>query len=117
MIRRHPLVALAVVSVLALSACSQNDAKESDVVDAMLDAGLSQDQADCVGQAFQEEFGSDQDKFNEIASAAEEADFPEGTSEPINQILDDCVNGDGSSDTSDSSDTTGTDETTTTTAG
>ena len=37
--RRHPLVALAVVSVLALSACSQNDAKESDVVDAMLDAG------------------------------------------------------------------------------
>jgi hypothetical protein len=120
MIRRRPLVALAAITVLALSACSQNDAKESDVVDAMRDAGLNQQQAECVGQGFQEEFGDDQDQFNKVAAAAKTEDFPEGTEEPIRQILDRCVNGDGSSDssdTTDTSDTTSADETTTTTAG
>jgi len=117
MIRRHPLLALAATAVLLLSACSQNDAKESDVVDAMTDAGLTQKQAECVGQGFQEEFGDDQETFNEVASAAETEDFPEGTEEPIREILDRCVNGEGSSDSSDTSDTSGSDETTTTTAG
>jgi hypothetical protein len=120
MIRRRPLIALAAIAVLALSACSSNDAKESDVVDAMRDAGLTQQQAECVGEGFQEEFGDDQDLFNDVAAAAGEDDFPEGTEEPIREILDRCVNGEGSSDstdTSDTSDTTGADETTTTTAG
>ena len=118
MIRRRPLIALAAIAMLALSACSQNDAKESDVVDAMRDAGLTQQQAECVGEGFQDEFGDDQDLFNKVAAAASTEDFPEGTEEPIRQILDRCVNGEGSSDstdTSDTSDTTGADETTTTT--
>jgi len=115
MIRRRPLIALAAIAVLALSACSRNDAKESDVVDAMRDAGLTQKQAECVGQGFQDEFGDDQELFNKVAAAADTNDFPEGTEEPIRQILDRCVN--GTSDSTDTSDTTGTDETTTTTAG
>jgi hypothetical protein len=117
MIRRRPLVALAAIAVLGMSACSQNDAKESDVVDAMRDAGLTRQQAECVGQGFQEEFGDNQDLFNDVAAAADTNDFPEGTEEPIREILDRCVNGEGSSDSTDTSDTTGTDETTTTTAG
>src|SRR5262245_23747251 len=120
MIRRRPLVAVAAIAVLALSACGRNDAKESDVVDAMRDAGLNQKQAECIGQGFQDEFGDDQALFNKVAAAANTDDFPEGTEEPIRQILDRCVNGDGSSassDTTDTSDTTSADETTTTTAG
>jgi hypothetical protein len=117
MLRRHPLAALAAAAVLLLSACSQNDAKESDVVDAMTDAGLSPEEAECVGEGFADEFGDDQDLFNDVAAAAEVEDFPEGTEEPIRQIMERCVNGAGGSDSSDTSDTTGSDETTTTTAG
>src|SRR5262245_57214969 len=112
MIRRRPLIALAAIALLALSACGRNDAKESDVVDAMRDAGLTQKQAECVGSGFQDEFGDDQQLFNKVAAAAKTEDFPEGTEEPIRQILDRCVNGEGASD---STDTTGADETTTTT--
>ena len=117
MTRRRPLFALAAILVLTLSACSRNDAKESDVVSAMTDAGLTQEQAECVGQGFDDEFGDDQDQFNKIAAATNPDDFPEGTEEPIRQILDRCVNGsDGGSDSSDTTDTTGSDETTSTTA-
>jgi hypothetical protein len=121
MTRRRPLLALAAILVLALSACSRNNAKESDVVSAMTDAGLTQKQAECVGAAFEDEWGDHQETFNKIAAATSPDDFPEGTEEPINQILDRCVNGDGSSssgsDSSDTTDTTGSDETTSTTAG
>jgi hypothetical protein len=118
MTRRRPLFALAAILVLTLSACGRNDAKESDVVSAMTDAGLTQKQAECVGAGFKDEFGSDQKKFNQVAAATSPDDFPAGTEEPIRQILDQCVNGSGSSsDSTDTTSTTGSDETTTTTAG
>jgi hypothetical protein len=117
MTRRRPLFALAAILVLTLSACSRNDAKESDVVSAMTDAGLTQKEAECVGKGFEDEFGNHQDTFNKVAAATSPDDFPEGTEEPIRQILDRCVNGSGGSDSSDTTDTTGSDETTTTTAG
>ena len=118
MTRRRPLFALAAILVLTLSACGRNDAKESDVVSAMTDAGLTQKQAECVGKGFQQEFGDHQDTFNKVARATSPDDFPEGTEEPIRQILDQCVNGSGSgSDSTDTTSTTGADETTSTTAG
>ena len=40
MIRRHRVLALAVIAGLSLSACASNDAKRSDVADAMTDARL-----------------------------------------------------------------------------
>ena len=114
MIRRHRVVALAVIAGLTLSACASNDAKRSDVVDAMTDAGLDQDQADCVGDGFEDEFGNDQDLFNEVASASNPEDLPGDTGQTVTSILDDCVGGSGSSDSSDTTDST---ESTTTTAG
>jgi len=117
MTRRRPLFALAAILVLTLSACGRNNAKESDVVSAMTDAGLTQKQAECVGAAFEDKWGDHQETFNKIAAATSPDDFPEGTAEPINQILDTCVNGDGASgSSSDTTDTTGADETTSTTA-
>lgn len=119
MIRRHRVLALAVIAGLSLSACASNDAKRSDVVDAMTDAGLDQDQADCVGDGFEEAFGDDQDLFNDVAAASDTDDFPDDSEETVRSILDDCVEEDGGG--GDSSDTTepgdeGT-ATTTTTAG
>jgi hypothetical protein len=122
MIRRHRVLALAVIAGLSLSACASNDAKRSDVVDAMTDAGLDQDQADCVGDGFEEEFGDDQDLFNDVAAASDPEDFPGDSEETVRSILDDCVQEDPSGDdASDSSDTTEPGDegagTTTTTAG
>jgi hypothetical protein len=99
MTRRLRFAALAAVAALAFSACSNNDAKESDVVNAMTDAGLDDEQAECVGQGIDEAFGDDQDLYNDVAAAVDTEDFPDGTQETIEGILDDCL-GEGEGDTS-----------------
>jgi hypothetical protein len=109
------IAATVAVAALALSACSSNDAKRSDVVDAMTDAGLTDEQADCIGDGFDAEF--DQDTLNDLASASEPADFPEGTEEKVDAIIDECVDGgsgvstddetDPTSDSTEASDSTG----------
>ena len=118
MLRRHRrFAALVAIVALTLSACSRNDAKRSDVVDAMTDAQLSQEQANCVGDGFEKEFGDNQDLFNKVASATDPKDLPDDTESTVRSILDQCVGG-GSSSSSGSTDTTaaGGDATTTTAA-
>jgi hypothetical protein len=112
------IVAIVALAALAFTACSRNDAKESDIVDAMTDAGLTDTQAKCVGDGLTKEL--DQDQLNKLASATSPEDYPEGTSSTVDSVLEDCV-GSGSSSTtegtgSDSSDTTGDDDESTTTA-
>lgn len=114
MTRRLRFAALAAVAALAFSACANNDAKESDVVNAMEDAGLDTDQAECVGERMQDEFGDDQDLYNDVAAAADtddfpsgdEDDYPEGTAPVIRQILADCIEGEGATATTGEGDTT-----------
>jgi hypothetical protein len=113
MTRRLRFAALAAVAALAFSACSNNDAKESDVVNAMTDAGLKDKEAECVGEGIDEAFGDDQDLYNDVAAAVDTEDFPEGTQETIEGILDECV-GEGDGDTPDT--TEGEGDTTDTTA-
>jgi len=116
MTRRLRFAALAAVAALAFGACSNNDAKESDVVSAMEDAGLDDAQAECIGQGIDEAFGDDQDLYNDVASAIDTDDFPEGTEDQINDVLDECLGeGDDTSSTTaadeaESSDTTADDE-------
>jgi hypothetical protein len=126
MVPARRIVAIVALAALALTACSSNDAKESDIRDAMTDVGLSQGEADCVAGEMMTEF--DQGELNDIASATDPADFPDGSAGPIDSILDNCVSGvdadttdtdgDDSSDaTDDTSDTSDADETAPTTAG
>ncbi|HET6952166.1 MAG TPA: hypothetical protein VFI47_17425 [Acidimicrobiales bacterium] len=119
MTRRTRLLALVAVPALALAACTSNDAKRSDVVDAMSDAGLTDDQAACVGDGFEAAFGDDQELFNDVAAAADTDEFPEGTEDQVREIIDGCVNGegDGGTETTGATDGTETTETTATTAG
>jgi hypothetical protein len=132
MTRRLRFAALAAVVALAVSACANNDAKESDVVNAMEDAGLDADQAECVGAGMADEFGDDQDLFNDIASAVDtdefpegdEADYPDGTRPVIEDILAECIEGEAPASDADAGDegddatstTEGSDAATTTTA-
>ena len=122
MTRRLRFAALAAAAALAFSACANNDAKESDVVNAMEDAGLDSEQAECVGQRFEEEFGDDQDLFNDIASAVDTDDFPDDTQPVIEDILAECIEGeapaadeDADADDGDTSTTTAADDASTTT--
>jgi hypothetical protein len=91
MIRSRGIVALVAVVALSLSACTNNDADAGDVVDAMTDASLPENQARCMGQAFEREFGDDQDVFNDIAAADDPGDWPSGTRETINSIIEECT--------------------------
>ena len=105
MTRRLRFAALTAVAALALSACASNDAKESDVVNAMEDAGLETAQAECIGAGFQEAFGDDQGLYNDVASAASPDEFPEGTEDTVRDIFEECglepEDGDGTSDATD----------------
>jgi hypothetical protein len=125
MTRRSRIAALvAVVALAAAAGCSNNDANEGDVVSAMEDAGLTTDQAECVGARMQDEFGNNQDLFNDVAGASDIDELPEDTEPTIRTILDDCLAGEGADDTTDtteagedeSTDTTEAGDTTTTTA-
>jgi hypothetical protein len=125
MTRRSRIAALvAVVALAAAAGCSNNDANEGDVVSAMEDAGLTTDQAECVGTRMQDEFGNNQELFNDVAGASDIDELPEDTEPTIRTILDDCLAGEGADDTTDtteaggdeSTDTTEAGETTTTTA-
>jgi hypothetical protein len=107
--RSRGLAALLAIAALALSACTNNDADAGDVADALTDAGLAEDQAQCVGEGFEAEF--DQDQMNDLASADEPEDWPSGTEETVDSIIDECTGEGGSG--SDESETT----TTTTEAG
>lgn len=95
MTRRLRFVALTAAVALTLSACADNDAKESDVVNAMQDAGLPTDQAECIGAAVDDAFGDDQGLYNDIAGTAEPDEFPPAAQEEIDGILDDCIDGEG----------------------
>ena len=99
MIRRHRLLALAAVLAIALTACGRNDAKRSDVVNAMKDAGLTQSQANCVGDGLEDAFGSDQKLFNQVAAATKPEDLPKGTETKVQDVLDRCVGGDAGTTT------------------
>jgi hypothetical protein len=101
MIRRHRrLLALTAVVVLAVTGCSRNDAKESDVVNAMHDAGLTDEQSTCIGNGLDAAFGDDQDLFNKVASASSVDDLPDGTEKQITTVLDDCLQEGGSTSSS-----------------
>ena len=114
MTRPRRLAILAAIVALALPACSSRDAKVSDLVDAMEDAGLSSSQARCVGNGF-EDADFSQDTLNKIAEAETPDDYPDNTSDKIQQILVDCTGDSSSSSTtepSDSSDSTDSSEST-----
>jgi hypothetical protein len=120
MTHRSRIAALVAVVALAAAGCSNNDAKESDVVSAMEDAGLTTDQADCVGARMQDEFGDDQDLYNDVAGASDIEDLPDDTEPQIRAILDDCLAGETTTTEAggdETTDTTVAGDTTTTTAG
>jgi hypothetical protein len=116
MIRSTGLAALAAVAALSLSACTNNDADAGDVVDAMTDADMDEDQARCMGDEFDKAFN--QDEMNDLAAADNADDFPSDTKPTVDSIIEQCTGqpvpgseGSGSGDQDSES------ETTTTTAG
>jgi hypothetical protein len=107
------LAALAAITALALTACASNDAKASDVVSAMEDTGLTEEQADCIGDGIFDE-GFTQEQLNDLGSADNVDDFPAETRDPVTSIVDECT---GSSEGSEAGDEGGESTTTTTAEG
>jgi hypothetical protein len=91
MTRRLRFAALAAVAALAFAGCANNDAKRSDVVNAMLDAGLDPEQAECIGDGIDAAYSDDQALYNDVAAAMDTDDFPEGTEDEINDVLSECL--------------------------
>jgi hypothetical protein len=97
MTRRLRFAALAAVAALAFAGCANNDAKRSDVVNAMLDSGLTEEEAECIGDGIDAEFSDDQDLYNDVAAAVDTDEFPEGTEDVINDVLTECLGEGGES--------------------
>ena len=89
MIRSTGLAALAAVAALSLSACTNNDADAGDVVDAMTNAGMDEDQARCMGDEFDKAFN--QDEMNDLAAADNPDDFPSDTKPTVDSIIEQCT--------------------------
>jgi hypothetical protein len=117
MTRRSRFAALVAVAALAVAGCANNDAKESDIVNAMEDAGLEPDQAQCVADGIYDEYGTDQGMLNDIAAAEEPSEFPDGVEEQVDRVLDDCLGSTPGSGASEGTDAAETGDETTTTAG
>ncbi len=118
MIRRHRFAVLLAVLALALGACGRNDAKQSDVVNAMTDANLTDKQADCIGKGINDAFSSDQKLYNKVAAATDIKDLPDGTETKIQKVLDDCLGpADGTGDSTSTTEAGTGDATSTTAAG
>ena len=116
MIRSTGLAALAAVAALSLSACTNNDADAGDVVDAMTNAGMDEDQARCMGDEFDKAFN--QDEMNDLAAADNADDFPSDTKPTVDSIIEQCTGQPvPGSEGSGSGGQDGESETTTTTAG
>lgn len=96
MTRRSSFAALVAIAALAVAGCTNNDAKRSDIENAMTDAGLDDAQAACIADGIDDEYGDNQDLLNDIASAGEPSEFPEQTAPVIDGILEECL-GDGAS--------------------
>ena len=117
---RWSVAALALVA-LSLGACSNKNAKASDVEKTLKDAGATTEQAKCVASDLDKAL--DQKQMNEVAKADELSELKKSLQDIVNETLNKClVEGESSdSETGDTSDTTepegSGDETTTTTAG
>jgi hypothetical protein len=96
------IAALVAVTALALSACSSNDADAGDIEEAMLDAGLTQDQASCMAEELDSEL--DQGQLNDLAAASAPDEFPEGMEETVAAAVDQCVGSDEGSESTEGSD-------------
>jgi hypothetical protein len=123
MTRPRRLAILAAIVALALPACSSQDAEVSDLVEAMEDADLTREQADCIGDGF-EAANFTQDELNEIRDAETPEDYPGDTGDQIRSILEGCAGESTTSTTAadggeggDTTESTESTESTTTTAG
>jgi hypothetical protein len=117
MTRRSTLAALVAVAALAAAGCTNNDAKRSDIENAMTDAGLEEPEAACIADGIEAEYGDNQDLLNDLASADDPSDFPADTEPVIDDILQDCLGEGGSTDDTTADDADGESDETTTTEG
>jgi hypothetical protein len=114
---------LIAVAALLLGACTSSDADRGDVVDALVEAGVPESQAEDCGDRFtQGEDRFTQDELNDIASADDPGDVSEALWQRVESILSECISGEGGETTEstestdgETTETTG-EETTTTTA-
>jgi hypothetical protein len=106
---------VAAVAIL-LSACASRDVHGKDATNVLEDAGASDAVAKCVGDRIDDELS--QKERNEVGGAEKLSDLDKDLETTVQGILDECVQSEGESSSSDTTDTTaeGSGDTTTTSA-
>ena len=88
--RLLPVVA-AVTLVFGMSGCGAENADKGDLVEKLIEDGVSADEANCIADAlFDDKFKDDDDTLNDIASAESEDDLPPAVRDVINEVIEDC---------------------------
>lgn len=100
------LAAAAALLVVIVAACSNGDASRGQVKDTMVNAGIDEDQANCVANQLDPEAGVlTQEELNDIAKESDIGelsgralanDSDEDMADFVRSVLDDCVGGESS---------------------
>lgn len=97
-------LAASVVAAALAAACAGQDASRDDVVEAMEDAGLDTEQADCIGDGLDDELNDDQ--LNDVSEASDLDDLGEQLQTTVDSVLETCLTGGASIDDTEDSTTT-----------
>jgi Skp family chaperone for outer membrane proteins len=97
-------VAALLLVALTLGACTSKDAKASDVRKALEDAGATHKQATCVANNLDDEL--DQKQMNDVAKADNLSDLSKSLQDTVNEVLNQCLVEEGSSESTDTTATT-----------
>ena len=91
MFKRLVPVVAALTLVLGMSGCGQAKADKGELVDKLVEDGVSEDEASCIADAlFDDKFKDDDDTLNDIASAESEDDLPPAVRDVVNEVIADC---------------------------
>jgi hypothetical protein len=107
--------ALVGAAAILLSACASRDVHGKDATNVVKDAGGTEEQAKCIGDGVDDQLS--QKERNEVGGAEKLSDLDKDLEATVQGIIDDCINGEGSSGSNDSSESDSSDTTDTTAEG
>ena len=94
MFKRLCLTVVALTVGFGLTACGESVADRDDLVEALVEDGRTEEEANCIADAlYDEEFRGDDDTLKAIADADDAEDLPPAVKETVDEVVEDCTSG------------------------
>ena len=93
MFKRLCLTVAALTLVVGLSGCSEPKANKADLIAALQDDGLTEEEAKCIADALYDEFEGNDDALKSITDSDTAEDLSPAVRETVEQVIEDCTSG------------------------